>query len=125
MRWTFKGNLSGGALPPLAHQGRLFEGDEDRSHPGNVLGLFAGFGVEVTQAGHPLPLRARAPVVRVGQERLLRRSAGHGWETVIRGRSALPAALALALAHARRVPSERAEDSKTYSRPIRSELGCW
>lgn len=60
----------------LAHQRRLFEGDEDGSHPGNVLRLFAGFGVEVAQAGHPLPLRARAAVVRVGQEGFLRWSAG-------------------------------------------------
>lgn len=62
--------------PSLAHQRRLFEGDEDGAHPGNVLGLLAGLGVEVAQVGHPLPLRARAVVIRVGQESFLRGSAG-------------------------------------------------
>lgn len=77
VRSTFKGKLSRGTRSlSLAHQRRLFEGDEDRSHPGNVFRLFAGFGVEVTQTGHPLPLRARAAVIRVGQESFLRRSAG-------------------------------------------------
>lgn len=77
VRLTFKGKLSRGRrCLSLADQRCLFEGDEDGSHPGNVLRLFAGFGVEVAQAGHPLPLRAGAAVVRLGQERLLRCPAG-------------------------------------------------
>lgn len=116
----------------LAHQRCLFKGDEDGSHPWNVLRLFAGFGVEVAQTGHPLPLRARAAVIRVGQEGFLRRSVGTDGRWWARRRiwssftahvpnkdtkrfmhpslsiiscSALPSGLFLALGHARRLLS--------------------
>ena len=40
------------------HQGGLLEGDEDRTHAGDIFGLLAGLGVKVTQPGHPFPLSA-------------------------------------------------------------------
>lgn len=64
------------ASSPLTHQRGLFERDEHRSHPGNILGLFVGFRIKVAQSGHPFPFRSCAAAVALGQEGLLRCSAG-------------------------------------------------
>lgn len=50
------------------HQGGLLEGDEDRTHAGDVFGLLAGLGVEVTQPGHPFPLSAWGRLLNVVYE---------------------------------------------------------
>lgn len=60
----------------LANQRCLFEGDEDRAHPGDVLRLLVGFGVEVAEAGHTLPFSSRAFAISLCQEGLLWRSTG-------------------------------------------------
>lgn len=65
---------------PLANQRRLFERDEHRSHPGNILCLFVGFWIEVAESGHPLPFGSWAAAIALSQEGLLRCSVG-GWET--------------------------------------------
>lgn len=61
----------GAPCSSLTHQRGLFERDEHRSHPGNILRLLVGFGIEVAQSGHPLPLRSWAAAVALGQEGLL------------------------------------------------------
>lgn len=48
----------GCARQQLAGQGCLFEGDEHRAHPRDILALLAALGVEITELGHLLPLRA-------------------------------------------------------------------
>lgn len=56
----------------LTGQGRLFEGDEHRAHPGHILALLAALGVEIAQLGHLLPLRAWALLLGLLQECFLR-----------------------------------------------------
>jgi hypothetical protein len=46
-------------------QGSLLEGDEDGAHAGDIFGLFAGFGIEVTQLDHPLSLSAWGRLINV------------------------------------------------------------
>lgn len=58
---------------PLADQRRLLERDEHGAHARHVLGLLAGFGVEVAESGHPLPLCARVVLIQVRDHGLLGR----------------------------------------------------
>lgn len=68
--------IVGAGAPALAHQGCLFEGDEYGAHAGHVLGLLVGFGVEVAEPCHPLPLGTGSVLVTLLQEGFFRRPAG-------------------------------------------------
>jgi len=56
----------------LTGQGRLFEGDEHRAHPRDILALLAALGVEITELGHLLPLGAWGFLLGLLQECFLR-----------------------------------------------------
>ncbi|TNN64357.1 hypothetical protein EYF80_025398 [Liparis tanakae] len=60
-------------LGRLADQRGLLQGDEDGAHAGHILGLLAGLGVEVTEPGHPLPLRARVVLIQIRNHGILSR----------------------------------------------------
>lgn len=60
----------------LAGQRCLLQGHEHRTQAGHVFALFAALGVEVTQLGHFLPLRAWGFLLGFPHESLLRCPAG-------------------------------------------------
>lgn len=58
-------NAARSARRRLADQRGLLQGDEDGAHAGHIFGLLAGFGVEVAQPSHPLPLCAGVVLIQI------------------------------------------------------------
>ena len=69
-----RGGHAAGRL--LAGQRCLLQGHEHRAQAGHVFALLAALGVEVTQLGHLLPLRARGLLLGFLHKSLLRCPAG-------------------------------------------------